>query len=166
MNFRKLAFIIVIFGLICFAYFSYFVYNVMLVSNTAFESKQAFIYIKSNSDYDQVRDDLIPLLNDIKTFDDIEHLRELTELDGVYLEYNPVASEFEYRKKVAELTPSLTQIDATMIGGLAQHGYGLVGNGDNLVERMKQMQDTALRKALAQKEEEEEEEEKIPQLAM
>jgi len=104
--------------------------------------------------------------NDIKTFDDIEQLRELTELDGVYLEYNPVASEFEYRKKVAELAPSLTQIDATMIGGLAQHGYGLMGNGDNLVQRMKQMQDTALRKALAQKEEEEEEEEKIPQLAM
>jgi len=93
--------------------------------------------------------------NDIKTFDDIEQLRELTELDGVYLEYNPVASEFEYRKKVAELAPSLTQIDATMIGGLAQHGYGLMGNGDNLVQRMKQMQDTALRKALSQKEEEE-----------
>ena len=85
--------------------------------------------------------------NDIKTFHDIEHIRELTELDGVYLEYNPVASEFEYRKKVAELAPSLTQIDATMIWGLAQHGYGLMGSGDNLAQRMKQMQDTALRKA-------------------
>ena len=69
MNFRKFAFIIVVFGLICFAYFSYFVYNVMLVSNTAFESKQAFIYIKSNSEYNQVREDLLPLINDIKTFD-------------------------------------------------------------------------------------------------
>ena len=58
-----------------------------------------------------------------------------------------MASEFEYRKKVAELAPSLTQIDATMIGGLAQHGYGLMGSGDNLAQRMKQMQDTALRKA-------------------
>ena len=69
MNFRKFAFVIVVFGLICFAYFSYFVYNVMLVSNTAFESKKAFIYIKSNSNYDQVREDLIPLLDDIETFD-------------------------------------------------------------------------------------------------
>jgi UPF0755 protein len=66
MNFRKFAFIIVVLGLICFAYFSYFVYNVMLVSNTAFESKQAFIYIESNSNYDQVREDLLPLLNDIR----------------------------------------------------------------------------------------------------
>ena len=97
--------------------------------------------------------------NDIKTFDDIEHLRELTELDGVYLEYNPVASEFEYRKKVAELAPSLTQIDATMIGGLAQHGYGVMGSGDNLVQRMKQMQDTALRKAQEESQKQKEEEE-------
>jgi len=87
--------------------------------------------------------------NDIKTFDDVEHLRGLTELDAVYLEYNPVASEFEYRKKIAALVPSLTQIDANMIGGLAQHGYMSVGGGggESLVERMRQMQDVAIRKA-------------------
>ena len=86
--------------------------------------------------------------NDIKTFDDIEHLRSLTELDSVYLEYNPVASEFEYRKKLAEMIPSLTQIDANMIGGLAQHGYpGGFGSGESLVEKMRQIQDTVIQKA-------------------
>lgn len=86
--------------------------------------------------------------NDIKTFDDIEHLRSLTELDTVYLEYNPVASEFEYRKKLAEMIPSLTQIDANMIGGLAQHGYpGGFGSGESLVEKMRQIQDTVIQKA-------------------
>ncbi|KAL7538639.1 hypothetical protein ACHAXR_008710 [Thalassiosira sp. AJA248-18] len=92
--------------------------------------------------------------NDIKTFEDVEHLGGLTDLDSVYLEYNPVASEFEYRKKLAEMIPSLNQIDANMIGGLAQHGYmsvGGVGSGENnLVERMKQMQDAAIEKAKAE----------------
>ena len=84
--------------------------------------------------------------NDIKSFDDIEPLGSLTELDSVYLEYNPVASEFEYRKKLAELIPSLTQIDANMIGGLAQHGYTSSSGGGNLVERMRQMQEAAIQK--------------------
>mmetsp|Transcript_2044 Transcript_2044/g.4432 ORF Transcript_2044/g.4432 Transcript_2044/m.4432 type:complete len:489 (+) Transcript_2044:112-1578(+) len=85
--------------------------------------------------------------NDIKTYDDIDHLRGLTQLDVVYLEYNPVASEFEYRKKLAELVPSLTQIDANLIKG---HGYSMSmggGNGGNLVERMRQMQEAAIQKA-------------------
>jgi len=94
--------------------------------------------------------------NDIKTFEDVEPLRSLAELDTVYLEYNPVASEFEYRKKLAEMVPSLTQIDADLIGGLAQHGYGGGGTGDNLVERMRQMQNTAISKALPPAEVEEE----------
>lgn len=82
--------------------------------------------------------------NDIKTYDDIEHLRGLTQLDAVYLEYNPVASEFEYRKKLAELAPSLMQIDADMIKG---HGYTFGGTGGDLVERMRQMQEVAIQKA-------------------
>eukprot|EP00584_Thalassiosira_punctigera_P007887 CAMPEP_0172535046 /NCGR_PEP_ID=MMETSP1067-20121228/7215_1 /TAXON_ID=265564 ORGANISM="Thalassiosira punctigera, Strain Tpunct2005C2" /NCGR_SAMPLE_ID=MMETSP1067 /ASSEMBLY_ACC=CAM_ASM_000444 /LENGTH=706 /DNA_ID=CAMNT_0013319939 /DNA_START=120 /DNA_END=2240 /DNA_ORIENTATION=- len=89
--------------------------------------------------------------NDIKTFEDVEPLGALTELDSVYLEYNPVASEFEYRKKLAEIVPSLTQIDANMIGGLAQHGYASTGGG-NLVERMRQMQEVAIQNALQQAE--------------
>jgi hypothetical protein len=84
--------------------------------------------------------------NDIKTFEDVAPLSNLTNLDGVYLEYNPVASEFEYRKKLAEMIPSLTQIDANMIGGLGAHGYpGTSGSG--LEERMRQLQDTVMQKA-------------------
>jgi len=85
--------------------------------------------------------------NDIKAYDDIGHLSRLTQLDVVYLEYNPVASEFEYRKKLAELLPSLTQIDANMIMG---HGYSSFGGGGsqgNLVDRMRQMQEAAIQKA-------------------
>jgi protein phosphatase 1 regulatory subunit 7 len=61
--------------------------------------------------------------NQIATFDDVISLKESAEagiqsLDTVYLEYNPIASEFEYRKRLKEWIPNLSQIDATMIGGL------------------------------------------------
>ncbi|KAL3788956.1 hypothetical protein HJC23_000240 [Cyclotella cryptica] len=84
--------------------------------------------------------------NEIKSFQDVEPLSNLPNLEGIYLEYNPVASEFEYRKKLAELIPSLNQIDANMIGGLAAHGYASVIGG-SLEDRMRQLQDTVIEKA-------------------
>lgn len=91
--------------------------------------------------------------NDIKTFDDVEYIRSLVELEGVYLEYNPVASDFEYRKKLVEIVPTLKQIDATMVGGIGQYGYMTAGgSGENLLERMRQMQDQVIQKATAETE--------------
>ncbi|KAL7439437.1 hypothetical protein ACHAXM_006704 [Skeletonema potamos] len=90
--------------------------------------------------------------NDIKTFDDVEYIRSLVELEGVYLEYNPVASDFEYRKKLVEIVPNLKQIDATMVGGIGQYGYLTGGSGENLLERMRQMQDQVIQKAAAETE--------------
>jgi Leucine-rich repeat (LRR) protein len=62
--------------------------------------------------------------NQIATLDDIIPLKEAAEagtqaLDTVYLEYNPVAAEFEYRKRLKEWIPNLSQIDATMIGAIS-----------------------------------------------
>jgi len=73
--------------------------------------------------------------NKVTTFEDIEPLHKLGTadnacLDGIYLEYNPVADDFEYRKKLIEIIPCLKQIDATMVGGLAAHGIaGASGGG-------------------------------------
>ncbi len=65
--------------------------------------------------------------NEISTFEDVEPLKEaassgIQSLDTIYLEYNPVASEFEYRKRLKEWIPSLNQIDATLIAGIATGG--------------------------------------------
>ena len=84
--------------------------------------------------------------NDIKTFNDIDELRLLTNLDSVYLEYNPLDKEFEYRKRLAEMIPSLTQIDANKIGGNGWGGYNSGGVFD-LAERMRLMQDAAIERA-------------------
>ena len=83
--------------------------------------------------------------NDIKTFNDIDELRLLTILDSVYLEYNPLDKEFEYRKRLAEMIPSLTQIDANKIGGNGWGGYS--GGVFDLAERMRLMQDAAIERA-------------------
>jgi len=53
--------------------------------------------------------------NEIKDFESIESLSNLGNLDCVYLEYNPIGDDFEYRKKVKQIMPSLNQIDAVPI---------------------------------------------------
>lgn len=69
MNLKKIAITVVMLGLLAFAYFSYYVYSVMLVPNTAFNGKEAFIFISPGASYDEVRADLEPLLIDIDKFD-------------------------------------------------------------------------------------------------
>ena len=51
--------------------------------------------------------------NLIGTFDDIEKLSNCKDIKTVYLEHNPISKDFEYRKKMAEILPSLRQIDST-----------------------------------------------------
>lgn len=57
--------------------------------------------------------------NDIKTFDDIATIVPLGDtakgghIDTLYLEHNPIASEFEYRIVIAKMLPTLHQLDAT-----------------------------------------------------
>ena len=69
MSLRKLFLVIVVLGLVGLGYFSYFIYDVMLVPNTSFSSREAYLYVSTNSKYEQVREDLIPMLDNIETFD-------------------------------------------------------------------------------------------------
>ncbi len=69
MYFKKILWAIALIGLVVAAYFAYYVYSAMFVPNTAFNNDEAYVYIESDADYDQVRKSLIPLLKDINTFD-------------------------------------------------------------------------------------------------
>jgi len=69
MYFKKIAIAIVLIGLIGAGIFSYFIYSVMLVPNTNFNSKEAYIFVGSNATFEEVRSDLEPLLKDIETFE-------------------------------------------------------------------------------------------------
>ena len=69
MYFKKIAIAIVLLGLIGAGIFSYYIYSVMLVSNTSFNSKEAYIFVGSDATFAEVRADLEPLLKDIETFE-------------------------------------------------------------------------------------------------
>lgn len=69
MYFKKILLAIALIGLAVCAYFAYFVYNAMFAPNTNFTNDEAYIYVSKNDTYNDVREQLIPLLEDIETFD-------------------------------------------------------------------------------------------------
>jgi UPF0755 protein len=69
MNLKNSALAVVMLGLIVIAYFSFKIYAIMLVPNTAFNSKEAYIFISTGATYSDVRSDIEPLLLDIEKFD-------------------------------------------------------------------------------------------------
>jgi protein phosphatase 1 regulatory subunit 7 len=97
--------------------------------------------------------------NNIAAFEDIEPISILGTRDGaclteIYMEYNPIYEDFEYRKKLKELIPSLIQIDANVIGAT---GYGSAiaktMTPEAKMEQMKILQEKALERAKKEKEE-------------
>ena len=69
MYIKKILLAIVFLGLGVAAYFAYFVYSAMFNPNTAFNNENTYIYVKSTDDYNDVRQQLEPLLLDIEKFD-------------------------------------------------------------------------------------------------
>ncbi|MBD0832609.1 endolytic transglycosylase MltG [Aestuariibaculum sediminum] len=69
MYLKKILVAIALLGLVGAAYFAYFVYNAMLKPNTAFNNDVAYIYVPTNGTYQDVKEQLKPLLNDIESFD-------------------------------------------------------------------------------------------------
>lgn len=69
MYFKKILLAIVLIGLVVAAFFANFVYNAMLKPNTAFNNDIAYIYIPTTATYQDVRNQLEPLLDNINSFD-------------------------------------------------------------------------------------------------
>lgn len=69
MYFKKILLAVVFIGLVVAGYFAYYVYSAMFMPNTSFNNNVAYIYIESSATYQNVREDLEPLLKNIKTFD-------------------------------------------------------------------------------------------------
>ena len=83
----------------------------------------------------------------------MEHLSRLGTRDGaelteVYFEHNPIYKDFEYRKKLKQIIPSLIQIDANVIDGT---GYGSLpvntSSPEYVMEQMRLLQEKAIAKA-------------------
>jgi UPF0755 protein len=78
MYIKKILIAIAVIGLVAGVFFANFVYNAMLKPNTAFNNEKAFIYIPSNANYSDVREQLEPLLIDIESFDDLAEQKKYT----------------------------------------------------------------------------------------
>ncbi|MFT5217499.1 MAG: UPF0755 protein [Glaciecola sp.] len=79
MYFKKILFAIALIGLVVCAYFAYFVYNAMLAPNTNFSNNEAYIYISANDTFENVKEQLKPLLDDIETFDALAKQKEYVD---------------------------------------------------------------------------------------
>ena len=51
----------------------------------------------------------------LSNFDELVPLKALPELECLYLEHSPLASDFEYRIKITSMLPTLQQLDATAV---------------------------------------------------
>ena len=54
MYFKKIAIAIVLIGLAGAGIFSYYIYSIMLVPNTNFNSKEAYVFIASNASFSEI----------------------------------------------------------------------------------------------------------------
>ncbi|WP_445731806.1 endolytic transglycosylase MltG [Mariniflexile sp.] len=69
MYIKKILLAIVFIGIAIASYFAYYVYKTMMDTNTAFNNDTAYVLIATNSTYEDVKEQLEPLLKNIKTFD-------------------------------------------------------------------------------------------------
>lgn len=78
MYIKKILLTIVVIGLVVAAFFANFVYKAMLKPNTVFNNETAHVFISSKAAYEDVRNQLIPLLDDIESFDDLAEQKKYT----------------------------------------------------------------------------------------
>lgn len=78
MYIKKILLAIVFIGLAAAAYFAYYVYTTMFVDNTNFNNDVAYIYVPTNANYAQVREQLMPLLKNINRFDALAAQKKYT----------------------------------------------------------------------------------------
>ncbi len=78
MYIKKILWAIALIGLAVAAYFAYFVYSAMFKPNTSFINENAYVFIPTGADYNEVRAQLEPLLLDIDAFDALAKQKKYT----------------------------------------------------------------------------------------
>lgn len=68
MYIKKIIVAILLLGLVVMGGFAWYVYNTFFSENTAFNNKEAHVYIPTNADFSEVIEELRPLLDNIESF--------------------------------------------------------------------------------------------------
>ena len=78
MYIKKILIIIVLLGAVGMGAFAWYVYNTAFSGNTAFNNKEAHVYIPTNGTIDDVVAELEPILRDTETFVTIANQKQYT----------------------------------------------------------------------------------------
>ena len=78
MYIKKILVAIALIGIVIAAFFANFVYSAMFRPNTKFNNEKAFIYVSSKASYQDVKEQLIPLLEDMDKFDALAERKKYT----------------------------------------------------------------------------------------
>lgn len=78
MYIKRILLAVALLGLVGAGIFAYIVYGKFFTPNTAFEQNEAHVYISSEATYAEVRNDLIPLVDDIQSFDAVAQRKGYT----------------------------------------------------------------------------------------
>ena len=71
MYFKKILTAIALIGLVAMAVFAYYVYSNIFVPNTAFNNEEAHVFIETGASFNDVKEELEPLLKDMETFETV-----------------------------------------------------------------------------------------------
>ena len=85
MYIRRILLLAVVLGLIFMGSFAFYVYKVMFMSNTSFESDFVHIYIKTETTYDQLLNQVDPYLTRIDDFDVLAKRKKYSVRPGKYI---------------------------------------------------------------------------------
>ncbi|MEL4308776.1 endolytic transglycosylase MltG [Joostella sp. CR20] len=78
MYIKKILAAIAVIGAILGFMFVYYVYNAVFSPNTAFENDQAYVYVKTNATFADVKEQLTPLLKDVNSFAKVSERKAYT----------------------------------------------------------------------------------------
>ena len=78
MYIKKILWAIALIGLLIFGAVAFYIYGAMFKPNTKFNNDKAYIYVPTNANYNDVREQLLPLLDDIDTFDALASQKKYT----------------------------------------------------------------------------------------
>lgn len=78
MYIKKILWAVALIGLVVFGAIAYYIYGAMFKPNTNFNNEVAYIYVPSDAKYNDVRNQLAPLLKDMSTFDALAKQKKYT----------------------------------------------------------------------------------------
>ena len=78
MYIKKILWAVALIGLVVAGYFAFYVYNAMFAPNTTFNNDQAYVYVPTSGSYSDVREQLVPLLDDMDAFDALAKRKQYT----------------------------------------------------------------------------------------